>query len=90
MDLNLKDKVVVVTGGAKGIGRSIVLALAQEGAIPVIVGRKQADNHEVKIEVEAIGGCKRDHDIPECCICLDEAGQPISASRSRSSDTFTR
>lgn len=56
MDLNLKDKVVIVTGGAKGIGRSIVIALAQEGAIPVIVGRKHVDNDKVKAEVEALGG----------------------------------
>jgi L-fucose dehydrogenase len=39
MDLQLKDKVVIVTGGAKGIGASIVLACGQEGAVPVIVGR---------------------------------------------------
>lgn len=56
MDLNLKDKVVIVTGGAKGIGRGIVLALAAEGAIPVIVGRKAADNETVRMEVEAAGG----------------------------------
>lgn len=56
MDLNLKDKVVIVTGGAKGIGKAIVLALAKEGAFPVIVGRKQTDNNIVKAEVEALGG----------------------------------
>lgn len=56
MDLHLKDKVVIVSGGAKGIGRGIVLALASEGAIPVIVGRKQADNLLVQAEVEALGG----------------------------------
>jgi L-fucose dehydrogenase len=39
MDLQLKDKVVIVTGGAKGIGAAIVHALAAEGAIPVIVDR---------------------------------------------------
>ncbi|UIR57482.1 SDR family oxidoreductase [Sphingobacterium sp. SRCM116780] len=56
MNLNLKDKVVIVTGGAKGIGKAIVLGLAQEGAIPVIVGRKQEDNDIVQREVEALGG----------------------------------
>jgi NAD(P)-dependent dehydrogenase (short-subunit alcohol dehydrogenase family) len=39
MDLQLKDKVVLVTGGAKGIGAVIVRTVAAEGAIPVIVDR---------------------------------------------------
>ena len=56
MDLHLKDKIVIVTGGAKGIGRAIVVTLAKEGALPVIVGRKQSDNDKVKQEVEAFGG----------------------------------
>ncbi|TAG96548.1 MAG: short-chain dehydrogenase, partial [Sphingobacteriales bacterium] len=41
MDLFLKDKVIVVSGGAKGIGEAIVISLAREGAIPVILGRNQ-------------------------------------------------
>lgn len=39
MDLHLKDKVVIVTGGASGIGAAISLTLAEEGAIPVILGK---------------------------------------------------
>ncbi|MBB6094855.1 L-fucose dehydrogenase [Povalibacter uvarum] len=39
MDLKLKDRVVIVTGGAAGIGGAISLLLAEEGAIPVILGR---------------------------------------------------
>lgn len=39
MNLHLKDKVVIVTGGASGIGAAISLTLAQEGAIPVILGK---------------------------------------------------
>jgi L-fucose dehydrogenase len=39
MDLQLKRRVVIVTGGAAGIGGAISLLLAREGAIPVILGR---------------------------------------------------
>ena len=56
MDLQLKDKVIIVTGGAKGIGEGIVKALAAEGAIPVVVGRKEADNRKVVDEIKASGG----------------------------------
>lgn len=39
MNLHLQDKVVIVTGGASGIGAAISLTLAEEGAIPVILGK---------------------------------------------------
>jgi L-fucose dehydrogenase len=39
MNLALQDQVVVVSGGAKGIGAAIVRMLAQEGATPVIIDR---------------------------------------------------
>jgi L-fucose dehydrogenase len=39
MNLQLKDKVVLVTGGAKGIGAAITRTCAQEGAIAVAVDR---------------------------------------------------
>ena len=39
MVLKLAGKPVIVTGGASGIGAAISLALAHEGAIPVIFGR---------------------------------------------------
>jgi L-fucose dehydrogenase len=41
VDLHLKDKVVIVTGGASGIGGAISLQLAAEGAIPVVFGKSQ-------------------------------------------------
>ncbi len=46
MDLNLRDKVIIVTGGARGIGESIVRKLANENAIPCIIDINQqlADN----------------------------------------------
>jgi L-fucose dehydrogenase len=42
MDLGLRDHVVLVTGGAKGIGAGVVKVLAAEGAIPVVVGHNAA------------------------------------------------
>ncbi len=56
MDLHLTDKVIIVTGGAKGIGAGIVKVLAAEGAIPVVVGRNEEDNLQLIAEIEAGGG----------------------------------
>ena len=56
MDLHLTDKVIIVTGGAKGIGAGIVKILAAEGAIPVVVGRNEEDNLKLIAEIEAGGG----------------------------------
>jgi L-fucose dehydrogenase len=55
MDLQLNDKIIIVTGGAKGIGESIVKTLAAEGAIPVIIGRNAADNQKIIVELETLG-----------------------------------
>ena len=56
MDLQLQNKVIIVTGGAKGIGEGIVKVLANEGAIPVIVGRNEEDNIKTLSDVESRGG----------------------------------
>ncbi|HEY8935303.1 MAG TPA: SDR family NAD(P)-dependent oxidoreductase, partial [Cyclobacteriaceae bacterium] len=56
MDLQLKDKVIIVTGGAKGIGEGIVRVLASEGAIPVVVGRNESDNAKIVAEIEQAEG----------------------------------
>jgi L-fucose dehydrogenase len=56
MDLNLTDRVILVSGGAKGIGEAISRVLAAEGAIPVIIGRNRADNERVVREIETGGG----------------------------------
>src|ERR1700722_12776910 len=55
MDLQLKDKVIIVTGGAKGIGEGIVKLLAAEEAIPVIIGRNRGDNLKTVQELQANG-----------------------------------
>jgi L-fucose dehydrogenase len=56
MDLGLQGKVIIVTGGAKGIGEGIVKLLAAEGAIPVVVGRDESDNLKTVADVESNGG----------------------------------
>ncbi|MGE0609114.1 MAG: SDR family oxidoreductase [Pirellulales bacterium] len=56
MDLQLSNRVILVTGGAKGIGAGIARVLADEGAIPVIIGRKAADNDAAVAEITAAGG----------------------------------
>ena len=56
MDLKLKDKVVIVSGGSSGIGKGISLALAREGAIPYIIGRNEANIVSTISEIERNGG----------------------------------
>jgi len=70
MDLQLKDKVVIVTGGAKGIGAGIVRACAAEGAIPVIVGRDAEAGKALQTELSKNGECgliTMELSTPETC-----------------------
>jgi L-fucose dehydrogenase len=55
MDLQLSDKVVLVTGGAKGIGAAIVRGSAVEGAIPVIVDLDRSSGEGLQAELKAGG-----------------------------------
>ena len=56
MDLQLNDKIILVSGGAKGIGFGICQTLAAEGAIPVMLGRNEADNQAAVTAIRASGG----------------------------------
>ena len=67
MDLNLKGKIVIVTGGAKGIGGGITKALAAEGAMPVIVGRSKEDNEAIIKEIGTGFGITAELTHPEEC-----------------------
>ncbi len=56
MDLGLKDKVAVVTGGAQGIGRATALRLAAEGARVAICARGQPLLDATAAQIRAAGG----------------------------------
>ena len=53
MDLQLKGKVVLVSGGGAGIGSGIVVSLVKEGAVPIILTR--SDKPEFKKELDTMG-----------------------------------
>ncbi|WP_090740881.1 SDR family NAD(P)-dependent oxidoreductase [Mesobacillus persicus] len=52
----MKNKVVMITGASKGLGRALTLAFAREGASLAICARTEALLLQVKTEVEAFGG----------------------------------
>ena len=55
MDLQLTDKVVVITGPAKGMGAAITLAFAREGARLVLAGRDLGAIEPVAQQARALG-----------------------------------
>ncbi|MEK6479306.1 SDR family oxidoreductase [Catalinimonas sp. 4WD22] len=55
MDLNLTDKVIIVTGGGSGIGEAIVRESVKEGAVPIIVNRSLEKGKGLEEELLAKG-----------------------------------
>ena len=53
MDLGLKDKVAIITGGSDGIGKAAALSMAQEGAAVVIVARRPDVLEEAVQDIKA-------------------------------------
>ena len=53
--MRLKDRVAVITGAGRGIGKGIALGYAREGAHLVLVSRTDAELKEVSDEIEQLG-----------------------------------
>ena len=56
MDLGLKDKVAIVTGGSEGIGKATAISMANEGAKVVICARTQQTLDDAAKEISDITG----------------------------------
>ena len=55
MDLGLRDKVAIVTGGSRGIGRAICLSLAAEGCNVALCARGEETLRQTEAELRAFG-----------------------------------
>jgi L-rhamnose 1-dehydrogenase len=54
--MRLKDRVAIVTGATRGIGRAIAVRFGQEGARVAVIGRNEEKGAEAVQQVEAAGG----------------------------------
>jgi L-fucose dehydrogenase len=80
MDLQLKEKVILVTGGAKGIGAAIARAAASEGAIPVAVDKDAEAGNRLRNELNSAGKtcgviCADLSDAASCSHVVEETVQ---------------
>ncbi|MGK6355459.1 SDR family oxidoreductase [Sphingomonas sp. DT-207] len=70
MNLDLADKVVIITGGARGIGAAISNVVAEEGAIPVILDREAPGS-----DLAASTAVFFEVDVSDDAACADAVGQ---------------
>lgn len=54
-DFSLKDKIAIVTGAKRGIGKAIAVTFAEAGADVVVCGRTLTELEEVTGEIQALG-----------------------------------
>jgi L-fucose dehydrogenase len=77
MDLQLKDKVVLITGGAKGIGEAVSRGCVREGAIPVFIDKDVPAGERLDAEFKHAGAkcrliCADMLEVENCRLAVDE------------------
>lgn len=75
--MKLKDKIAIVTGAGKGIGREAALAVAGEGATVIAVARTQSDLDETVRLIEEAGG--RAVSLSRDLTCSDQVQSMVDA-----------
>jgi L-fucose dehydrogenase len=83
MNLDLDNKVVLITGGAKGIGAAIARALAQERAIPVVVDRDAAAGKDLLAKLGSEGWTAHfiEYDLCSSTNCQAAIERTLSVSK---------
>jgi len=79
--MRLKDKIAVVTGATRGIGRGIALRFAEQGAKVIVAGRSEAPGKSVEAEIRQAGGeatfVKTDISLEDDCRNVMEEAERI-------------
>ena len=84
MDMGLKDKVAVITGGAMGLGKAIGLALANEGVHIAIADINDSEAGKTAKEIEQIGT------RAIAITCDVRKSQDVQAAVAKTIETFGR
>jgi len=71
MDLGIKNKKALIMASSKGLGKSVALELAREGAVIMICGRTETDLIETANEISQINNAKVYYVVGDVSIALD-------------------
>ncbi len=80
----LKDKVAIITGGSKGIGKAIAIAMAEQGAKVVVSSRSQESVQAVADEIS------KDGNTAIACACHVGHQEQLVALVNRTMETYGR
>ena len=82
--IDLMGKIVLITGGSRGLGRAMALGFAEAGADIVVAGRRIESCEEVARAVEKLGRRAMAH------ACQSVVGMSVTLSRMRLTRALVR